>query len=162
MIVSGEQQRDSTIRIYVSILPQTPLPSRMPHNIEQSSLCYIIGPCWLSILNIASVYDHPKLPNYPFPLSFSPATVSVCISFCFISSFVSFFLDSIYKGYKSFMVQLSHPYMTTGKTIGLTRWTFVSKVMSLLLICCLGWSWLFFHLTVWITTNCGKFLKRWG
>ena len=30
-----------------------------------------------------------------------------------------------------FMVQLSHPYMTTGKTIALTRWTFVSKVMSL-------------------------------
>ena len=29
-------------------------------------------------------------------------------------------------------VQLSHPYMTTGKTIALTRWTFVSKVMSLL------------------------------
>ena len=32
------------------------------------------------------------------------------------------------------MVQLSHPYMTTGKTIALTRWTFVSKVMSLLYI----------------------------
>ena len=32
-----------------------------------------------------------------------------------------------------FMVQLSHPYMTTGKTIALTRWTFVGKVMSLLL-----------------------------
>ena len=31
-----------------------------------------------------------------------------------------------------FMVQLSHPYMTTGKTIALTRWNFVVKVMSLL------------------------------
>ena len=31
----------------------------------------------------------------------------------------------------SFMVQLSHPYMTTGKTMALTRWTFVGKVMSL-------------------------------
>ena len=30
------------------------------------------------------------------------------------------------------MVQLAHPYMTTGKTRALTRWTFVSKVMSLL------------------------------
>ena len=30
------------------------------------------------------------------------------------------------------MVQLSHPYMTTGKTIALTTWTFVGKVMSLL------------------------------
>ena len=32
----------------------------------------------------------------------------------------------------SFIVQLSHPYMTTGKTIALTRWTFVDKVTSLL------------------------------
>ena len=32
-----------------------------------------------------------------------------------------------------FIVQLSHPYMTTGKTIALTRWTFVGKVVSLLL-----------------------------
>ena len=32
-----------------------------------------------------------------------------------------------------FIVQLSHPYMTTGKTIALTRWTFAGKVMSLLL-----------------------------
>ena len=31
-----------------------------------------------------------------------------------------------------FMVQLSYPYMTTGKTIALTRWTFIGKVMSLL------------------------------
>ena len=30
-----------------------------------------------------------------------------------------------------FIVQLSHPYMTTGKTIALTRWTFIGKVMSL-------------------------------
>jgi len=33
-----------------------------------------------------------------------------------------------------FIVQLSHPYITTGKTIALTRWTFVGKVMSLLFI----------------------------
>ena len=33
----------------------------------------------------------------------------------------------------SLIVQLSHPYMTTGKTIALTLWTFVGKVMSLLL-----------------------------
>ena len=39
-----------------------------------------------------------------------------------------------------FTVQLSHPYMTTGKTLALTRWTFVGKVMSLLSTCYLGWS----------------------
>ena len=32
------------------------------------------------------------------------------------------------------MVQFSHPYMTTGKIIALTRWTFVGKIMSLLFI----------------------------
>ena len=37
-----------------------------------------------------------------------------------------------------FIVQLVHPYMTTGKTTALTRWTFVGKEMSLLLICYLG------------------------
>ena len=36
-----------------------------------------------------------------------------------------------------FIVRLSHPYITTGKTIALTRWTFVGKVMSLLFKCCL-------------------------
>ena len=39
-----------------------------------------------------------------------------------------------------FIVQLSHPHITTEKNIALTRWTFVGKVMSLLFICCLGWS----------------------
>ena len=39
---------------------------------------------------------------------------------------------SIFQCSASIMVQLSHLYMTTGKTIGLTRWTVVGKVMSLL------------------------------
>ena len=42
-----------------------------------------------------------------------------------------------------FIVQLSHPYMRTGKTIALTTWTFVGKLISLLLICCLDRSKLF-------------------
>ena len=43
-----------------------------------------------------------------------------------------------------FRVQLSHPYMTTGKTIALTRRTFVGKVMSLFFNM-LGWSYFFFQ-----------------
>ena len=39
---------------------------------------------------------------------------------------------SILPGSAFFTVQLSHPYMTTGKTIALARWSFVGKVMSLL------------------------------
>ena len=47
---------------------------------------------------------------------------------------------SILWGSAFFTVQLSHPYMTNGKTIALTRRTFVGKVMSLLLNMHLGWS----------------------
>ena len=41
-------------------------------------------------------------------------------------------LQHHFKSINSSAVQLSHPYMTTGKTIALTRWTFVGKVISLL------------------------------
>ena len=44
-----------------------------------------------------------------------------------------------------FLVQLSHPYMTTGKNKALTKQIFVAKVMFLHLICYFGWSWLFFQ-----------------
>ena len=47
---------------------------------------------------------------------------------------------SILRHSAFFRVQLSHPYMTTGKTIALTRRTLVGKVMSLLLNMHLGWS----------------------
>ena len=48
---------------------------------------------------------------------------------------------SILRRSAFFIVQLSHPPMTTGNTIALVRWTFVPKVMFLLfLICSLGWS----------------------
>ena len=47
---------------------------------------------------------------------------------------------SILRRSAFFIVQLSHPYMTTGKNTALTRWTFVDRVMSLLFNSCLGWS----------------------
>ena len=47
---------------------------------------------------------------------------------------------SIYCCSTFFTVQLSHPYMTAGKTIDLTRWTFVGKVYPCFRICNLGWS----------------------
>ena len=45
--------RDSAIDIHVSILPEIPLPSRLPHNIEQSPMCYTVDSGWLSMLNIS-------------------------------------------------------------------------------------------------------------
>ena len=46
---------------------------------------------------------------------------------------------SILRHSAFFTVQLSHPYMTTGKSVALTRWTFVGKCLCFS-ICCLGWS----------------------
>ena len=48
--------------------------------------------------------------------------------------------ESISQRSAFFTVQLSHPYMTTRKTTALTTCTFVGKIISVLLICCLGWS----------------------
>ena len=47
---------------------------------------------------------------------------------------------SVFQCVAFFIVQLSHPHMTIGKTIALIIWSFVGKVMSLLLIHCLGLS----------------------
>ena len=84
--------------------------------------------------------------RWSFSYSISPSSeYSGWISFkidCFDLLAVQGTLKSLLQHYSSkasvlrrsafFMVQLSHPYMTTGKTIALTRWTFVGKVMSLL------------------------------
>ena len=88
-----------------------------------------------------------KWPNYwSFSFSISPSNqYSELISFridWFNLLAVQGTLKSLLQHHSSkasilhcsafFMVQLSHPYMTTGKTIALTRWTFVGKVISLL------------------------------
>ena len=53
VLVSDVEQSDSVIHIAVSILFQILFPFRLLQNIEQSFLHYTVGPCWLSILNIA-------------------------------------------------------------------------------------------------------------
>ena len=58
VLVSGVQQSDSVIHIHVSIRFQILFPVRLLQNIEQNSLCYTAGPCWLSILNIAVCMDN--------------------------------------------------------------------------------------------------------
>ena len=95
---------------------------------------------------------HIMWPKYwSFSFSISPSNdYSRLIFFrmdCFDLLAVQGTLTSLLQYHKSeasilrhsafFMIQLSHPYMTTGKTIPLTRRTFVGKVISLLLICCL-------------------------
>ena len=106
----------------------------------------------LSIFPIIKVFSnesslHIRWPKYwSFSFSISPSNVySGLISFRIgwldllaVQGTLKSLLQhhsskaSILKCSAFFIVQLSHPYMTTGKTIALTRWTCVSKVMSLL------------------------------
>ena len=108
----SELQRDSAIHICVSILPQTPLLSRLPYNIEQSSMCYIVGPCWLSILNRAVCTCLSQTPQLSLPhvlplcnhkfvlLSLWVSFVSIyCKYFCLCGFFNKHLLLSYYKNY---------------------------------------------------------------
>ena len=62
VLISGVQQSDSLVHIHVFLLCELLFPSRLLQNIEQSSLCYTVGPCWLSIFNrVMCVYCTPKL-----------------------------------------------------------------------------------------------------
>ena len=76
MIVSSAQQRDPAIHTDVSNLPQIPLPSRLPHDIEPSSLCYTVGPCWLSILNVVVHTGRSQTPSLSLPLTLHPVTIN--------------------------------------------------------------------------------------
>ena len=75
MRVSDEQQRNSAIHIHVSILPQTALPSWLPHNIEQTSLCCPAGPCGFSMLNTAVCPCPSQTPCLSLPPSFPLVTI---------------------------------------------------------------------------------------
>ena len=112
-------------------------------------LCHSLLP--LSIFPIIRVFSNESVlsirwPKYwSFSFSISPSNeYSGLISFrmdCLDLLAVQWTLKSLLQHHSSkasillhsafFKVQLSHPYMTTGKTVVLTRWTFVCKVMSL-------------------------------
>ena len=72
VIVSSEQGRASALHGYMYPFS---LPSRLPHNTEHSSLCHTIGPCWLSILNIAVLDASSFLRESSMPCSV-PSNIS--------------------------------------------------------------------------------------
>ena len=140
-----------------SLLKLTPIKSVMPAN--HLILCHtFLLP--LSIFPSIRVFTnesvlHLRWPKYwRFSFSIGPSNeYSGLISFMidwFDLLAVQGTLKSLLQHHSSkvlilrhsafFIIQLSHPYPTTGKTIALTRQTFVGKVMSLLFKCCLGWS----------------------
>ena len=83
---------------------------------------------WSFIFNISPSNEHPGLISFRMDWLDLLAVQGTPKSLQHHSSKASVLRCSAF-----FIVQLSHPYMTTGKTIALTRWTFVDKIMSLLL-----------------------------
>ena len=83
---------------------------------------------WSFSFNISPTSEHPGLVSFRMDWLDLLAVQGTLKSLLqHHSSKASILLRSAF-----FIVQLSHPYITTGKTIALTRWTFVGKVMSLL------------------------------
>ena len=94
-MVSGGWQRDSAIHTQASLLPQTPLPSRLPHGLEQSSPCHTVGPHWWSILDTEYDMTIPGSlairPPHPSPLVTISSLPQSMSPFLLVSSSVSFF-----------------------------------------------------------------------
>ena len=103
---------------------------------NKSALCIRWPKYWSFSFNISPSNEHPGLISFRMDwLDFLAVQGTLKSLLQYHSSKASILWCSAF-----FIVQLSHPYMTTGKTIALMRWTSVDKVKSLLLICCLGWS----------------------
>ena len=95
---------------------------------NESALCIRWPKYWSFSFNISSTNEHPGLISFRMDwLDFLAVQGTLKNLFQHHSSKASILQHSAF-----FIVQLSHPYMTTGKTIALTRRTFVGKVMSLL------------------------------
>jgi len=83
---------------------------------------------WSFSFNISPSNEHPGLISFRMDWLDLLAVLGILKSLLQHHSSKA----SILRRSAFFIVQLSHPYMTTGKTIALSRWTFVGKVMSLL------------------------------
>ena len=95
---------------------------------NESTLCMRWPEYWSFSFSISPSNEHPRLISFRMDWLDLLAVQGTLKSLLqHHSSKVSILQLSAF-----FTVQLSHPYMTTGKTIALTRWTFVDKVMSLL------------------------------
>ena len=83
---------------------------------------------WSFSFNISPTNEHPEL------ISFRMDWLDLLAVQGTLKSLLQHYSSkaSILRHSAFFIVQLSHPYMSTGETISLTRWTFVGKVMSLL------------------------------
>ena len=123
-------------RVYDAIQPSHPLSSLSPPALNlgirvfssESALRIRWPKYWSFSFNISPSNEHPGLISFRMDRLDLLAVQGTRKSLLqHHSSKASIFWRSAF-----FIVQLAHPHMTTGKTIALTRWTFVDKVMSLL------------------------------
>ena len=109
------------------LLPSIPSSIRVFSN--ESTLCMRWPKYWSFSFSISSSNEHPWLISFRMDWLDLLAVQGTLKSLLQHHSSKA----SILRCSASFTVQHSHPYITTGKTRALTRWTFVGKVMSLLL-----------------------------
>ena len=105
-----------------------PNPPRIKVFSNESTLRIRWPKCWSFSFSISPSNEHPGL------ISFRMDSLDLLAVQGILKSLLQHYSSkaSILRHSAFFMTQISHPYMTTGKTIALTRWTFVGKVMSLL------------------------------
>ena len=119
------------------LLPPSIFPSIRVFS-NESVLCIRWPKYWSFSFNISPSNEHPGLISFRmdwFDLLAVQGTLKSLLQHH--SSKASILRCSAF-----FIVHFSHPYMTTGKTIALIRWTFVAKWCLCFLTCCLGWSYL--------------------
>ena len=109
--------------------PPAPNPSQPQSPSNESTLRMRWPKSWSFSFSISPSNEHPGLTNFRMDWLDLLAVQGTLKSLLQHHSSKA----SILQHSPFFKVQLSHPYMTTGNTIALTRWTFVGKVLSLLL-----------------------------
>ena len=109
--------------------PPAPIPPSIRVFSNESTLCMRWPKYWSFSFSISPSKEHPGL------ISFRMDWLDLLAVQGTLRSLLQHHSSKASTLYYSafFTVQLSHPYLTTGKTIALTRWIFVGKVMSLLL-----------------------------
>ena len=111
------------------LLLLSPIPTSIRVFSNESTLCIRWPRYWSFSFDISPSNEYSGLISFMMDWLDLPAVQGILKSLLqHHSSKASILWRSAF-----FTVQLSHPYMTTGKTIALTRWTFAGKVMSLLL-----------------------------
>ena len=129
-----------------SVVPFSSRPQSFPvsGSFQESALCIRWPKYWSFSFRISPSNEYPGL------ISFRMDWLDLLAVQATLKSLLQHHSSKASIVWRSafFTVQLSHPYMTTGKTIALTRWTFVDKVMSLLF----NMLWRFF-ITVYINRD---------